>query len=286
MITLYQLLGVSETAPMEEIEAAFKIRASNEKDEKRINQLRMASEILLDDQKRKKYDSDLANYRAKQLLNSINTNYKVKENKEEAKDTKFDPTKYEDMPKEEPVASNNAAPQNVESQSEAGTQKTVTGPQVQTTAADEDDGVEQEFVDNLKKEYEAAQAKQIETERVMNSVKESTEKYTDKVNKKLLKEKQREEKRKLQEMKDAYKEAYVAELRKRGYNAKYPWTRKRIKNLLITIVVTILVAVIAWQIPAVRNPLIEVYESNQFIKIFVDIIIGLFKSIFGIFIKN
>ena len=77
MITLYQLLGVSETAPMEEIEAAFKIRASNEKDEKRINQLRMASEILLDDQKRKKYDSDLANYRAKQLLNSINTNYRI-----------------------------------------------------------------------------------------------------------------------------------------------------------------------------------------------------------------
>ncbi len=284
MITLYQLLGVSETAPMEEIEAAFKIRASNEKDEKRINQLRMASEILLDDQKRKKYDSDLANYRAKQLLNSINTNYKVKENKEEAKDTKFDPTKYEDIPKEEPVASSDAAPQDTGNQGAV----SVAPKQAvaQETVTDEDDGVEQDFVDNLKKEYEEAQAKQIETERVMNSVKESTEKYTDKVNKKLLKEKQREEKRKLQEMKDAYKEAYVAELRKRGYNAKYPWTRKRIKNLLITIVVTILVAVIAWQIPAVRNPLIEVYESNQFIKIFVDIIIGLFKSIFGIFIKK
>jgi len=284
MITLYQLLGVSETAPMEEIEAAFKIKASNEKDEKRINQLRMASEILLDDQKRKKYDSDLANYRAKQLLNSINTNYKVKENKEEAKDTKFDPTKYEDMPKEEPVASSNPAPQNVESQSSVSTAPKQVATQMAPT--EEDDGVEQDFVDNLKKEYEEAQAKQIETERVMNSVKESTEKYTDKVNKKLLKEKQREEKRRLQEMKDAYKEAYVAELRKRGYNAKYPWTRKRIKNLLITIVATILVAVIAWQIPAVRNPLIEVYESNQIIKIVVDIVIGLFKSIFGIFIKN
>ena len=284
MITLYQLLGVSETAPMEEIEAAFKIRASNEKDEKRINQLRMASEILLDDQKRKKYDSDLANYRAKQLLNSINTNYKVKENKEEAKDTKFDPTKYEDIPKEEPIASSDAAPQDTGNQGavSAAPKQVV----AQETATDEDDGVEQDFVDNLKKEYEEAQAKQIETERVMNSVKESTEKYTDKVNKKLLKEKQREEKRKLQEMKDAYKEAYVAELRKRGYNAKYPWTRKRIKNLLITIVATILVVVIAWQIPAVRNPLIEVYESNQFIKIFVDIIIGLFKSIFGIFIRK
>ena len=284
MITLYQLLGVSETAPMEEIEAAFKIKASNEKDEKRINQLRMASEILLDDQKRKKYDSDLANYRAKQLLNSINTNYKVKENKEEAKDTKFDPTKYEDMPKEEPVASSNPAPQNVESQSSVNTAPKQVATQMAPT--EEDDGVEQDFVDDLKREYEEAQAKQIETERVMNSVKESTEKYTDKVNKKLLKEKQREEKKRLQEMKDAYKEAYVAELRKRGYNAKYPWTRKRIKNLLITIVATILVAVIAWQIPAVRNPLIDVYESNQIIKIVVDIVIGLFKSIFGIFINN
>ena len=60
MITLYQLLGVSETAPMDEIEAAYKIKVANEKDEKRINQLRIASEILLDDQKRKKYDVDFS----------------------------------------------------------------------------------------------------------------------------------------------------------------------------------------------------------------------------------
>ena len=70
-----------------------------------------------------------------------------------------------------------------------------------------------------------------------------------------------------------------------GYNQKQPWTLKRIKNLVITIVVIILVCTVAWIIPPIREMLIGIYEDNIIIKSLVDIVAMFVKAILSIFKK-
>ena len=84
----------------------------------------------------------------------------------------------------------------------------------------------------------------------------------------------------------AYNEAYNDYLRKMGYSVKEPWTWKRVKKLLIGITAVILILFIAWQIPAVRNPLVELYNENVIVKSLVDIIKGIIDAIFGVFKSN
>ena len=74
-------------------------------------------------------------------------------------------------------------------------------------------------------------------------------------------------------------------MKKMGYETKEPWTLKRIRNLLITILVIILVCAIAWIIPPIRKILINTYETNIVIKSLVDIIGALVKTIVSIFEK-
>ena len=82
-------------------------------------------------------------------------------------------------------------------------------------------------------------------------------------------------------MAQKYEESYTNYLRSLGYQVKYKWTWDRIKNLLIIIIVTVIVCVIAWQIPPIRNMLIELYQTNPVIKILVDLIISIFRSIWN-----
>ena len=48
----------------------------------------------------------------------------------------------------------------------------------------------------------------------------------------------------------------------------------------------ILILFIAWQIPAVRNPLVELYNENVIVKTLVDVVKGLIDAIFGVFKSN
>ena len=58
------------------------------------------------------------------------------------------------------------------------------------------------------------------------------------------------------------------------------------KNLLIGIFATILVIVIAWQIPMVREPLLDLYNENVIFKTLVDVVASILNAIFGIFKSN
>ena len=82
-----------------------------------------------------------------------------------------------------------------------------------------------------------------------------------------------------QEYKDAYAEAYHAELKKMGYDVKAPWTKKRIKSLIISIIVVILLIFILSKLPFVKNAFIELYNSNDIIKAVVDIFSSIFNGI-------
>ena len=85
MVTIYDLLEVEEDASKDEIEKAYSrlvlefrqdIKFSdetNKENEMIVNKLKLAYEILTDDDKRKKYDYQLAQKRAENLIENISS---------------------------------------------------------------------------------------------------------------------------------------------------------------------------------------------------------------------
>lgn len=83
MVTLYDLLDVKSTSSKEEIEESYKSliveyatnpnlsEEENKENELIISKLKMAYEILIDDEKRKKYDATLAKKKAEALLQNV-----------------------------------------------------------------------------------------------------------------------------------------------------------------------------------------------------------------------
>lgn len=83
-----------------------------------------------------------------------------------------------------------------------------------------------------------------------------------------------------------YLEAYDNYLRSLGYRVKYRWTWDRVKALLITIAVMVLIGIILWMIPITRMYMINFYEENFVVKIIVDIIGSVLSSFISIFKPN
>ena len=83
MVTIYDLLEVEEDASKEEIEKAYSRLVleyrqdikfddkTNKENEMIVNRLKLAYEILTDDAKRKRYDYELAQKRAENLLQNV-----------------------------------------------------------------------------------------------------------------------------------------------------------------------------------------------------------------------
>ena len=83
MVTIYDLLEVNEDASKEEIEQSYQnlvieyqtnpinTPEENKQNEMILNKLKMGYEILMNDEKRKKYDKDLAKKRAEDLIKNI-----------------------------------------------------------------------------------------------------------------------------------------------------------------------------------------------------------------------
>ena len=83
MVTIYDLLEVDENASKEEIEKAYRkliveyrtdpkfSGEDNNNNEIILNKLKLSYEILTDDEKRKRYDEDLAKKRAEELIKNV-----------------------------------------------------------------------------------------------------------------------------------------------------------------------------------------------------------------------
>ena len=237
MVTIYELLEVEEDASKEEIEKAYsrlvlefrqdiKFDAeTNKENEMIVNRLKLAYEILTDDEKRKRYDRQLAEQRAENLIRNIPV-------KEENKEKEYEVEKQEknDVP-------------NVKNE--------IKEESKNESFAKEDDS---ELSEQEKKEIR--KAAQQEFKQKLKKAKKAEEEYN-----------------------EAYNKAYNDYLRKMGYQVKEPWTLKRVKRLLISILIIIVTIFIMWCIPPIRKICIELYENNFIIKALVDLI----KSIFGAF---
>lgn len=279
MVTLYELLGIDENADKETIKNAYEARMGHPAlDDKKKNQLKIAVDILLNDAKREKYNKDLSDYRAQELLKNVTVSQESKEETviEEAKET-------EDIVQEEEFEDED------ENQNESDEQMNSIRNDIFGALAANKERNDNMTEEEKQKEIEEEKVRAAEEER-RAALREIEEQVNQKEYEKILKKQEalnkKERKKAEREYKEKYQEAYVTELRNRGYNVKYPWTWKRVRNLLIGIVIVILVMVIAWQIPFIREPLVELYNENVIIKTLVDVIKGIINAILGIFKSN
>lgn len=83
------------------------------------------------------------------------------------------------------------------------------------------------------------------------------------------------------EYEQKYQNAYENYLRSLGYKIKHKWTWKNYKDFLIAIAVIIVVCLILWFFPPTHNWLVDIYNSNAVIKMFVDIIGGIITGIWN-----
>ena len=244
MKNLYRLLNVEEKASKDEIIAAYDNIIRLETDENKKNQLRIAIDILLNDEKRNKYDNDLNKSRAEQLLKQV----QIKEE-----------TKAEEIKKE---VSNT----NIEEKNRQDAYNKKMDAMIMAEAQRQLDEKNKQQEKNIENKQEP-DFKKIEEEEYRKALKKQ-----EKLRKKQIKKAE-------QEYKDAYAEAYHAELKKMGYDVKAPWTKKRIKSLIISIIVVILLIFILSKLPFVKNAFIELYNSNDIIKAVVDIFSSIFNGI-------
>lgn len=248
MVTIYDLLEVDEKASKEEIEKAYQklileygqspklTPQENADNELILNKVKIAYEILMDEEKRARYDKELSKKRAEELLKNVSVKEETKieeNNSKEYNDDEYDDTQYDDS-------------------------------QIDNSQADDFQVEEVEEDVTLSKEEQKRVQKAAQNEFKAN-----------------LKKAQKAE----EEYNKAYIEAYNSYMRKMGYNPKEPITFKKIKNIFIFIIVTIIVCFIAWIIPPIRNLLINLYNENIIIKALVDIVGMLFEAIMSIFKK-
>ena len=88
---------------------------------------------------------------------------------------------------------------------------------------------------------------------------------------------------------NAYNEAYINTLKSMGYNIKYekPF-KERIRiffSKVFAIIIFIIVCIILWHIPPIKNYFIDMYNTNEFVKIFADIIHNIITSFISLFTK-
>ena len=255
LVTVYDLLEVDEKASKEEIEKSY-LKLVNEykidpnqteemrnQNELILKKLKLAYDILSDDAKREKYDNDLAQKRAEELIKNV--------------------TVKPEEPKEEKIEKPEEAVSNV----------------VQNSSQDnaqDNTNIKYKKVENNQDLYEDESRPEIE---LSDAEKKNIKKAAEKEFKGNLKKAKKAE----EEYNRAYNEAYNNYLRKMGYSVKEPWTWKRVKNLLITILAIIITCTLIWLLPPTRNLLTQIYEENFIVKSLVDIVVMLFDAIISAF---
>ena len=74
----------------------------------------------------------------------------------------------------------------------------------------------------------------------------------------------------------AYYDAYIQDLKNRGYKIRYKKSFTDYVKGIISILITILILFLLWQIPFIKNFFINLYEENDMIRIIVDFICNIF----------
>lgn len=97
-----------------------------------------------------------------------------------------------------------------------------------------------------------------------------------------LKKEEAAQRKKMQEnLNKEYENAYNNYLRSLGYKVKTKWTKEKVRDLLITIAVIIVIAYLLWIIPPTHNWLVSIYENNTIIRTVVNIVVSIVTGVFS-----
>ena len=280
MTTIYDLLEINEDASKEEIENAYnKIilefhidpkldNQANMDNEKILNKIKIAYEILMDDEKRSRYDKELAKRRAEDLLKNV----KIQENKSE--NNSENNQKFRASENYKVIKKVDIPDDSIEQEKE----------HVNNVSKNNTNNIEYERTNNSKVYNDNSSEDKLSKKEIKKNKKNAQNDF----NEKLKKAKQIQKERQAQdEYNSAYEKAYNSYLKKMGYGLGRRSKRifTRIKKTLIIIIAIFLTGFIFWMIPSFRNTMISLYEENDIIHILVNIIASFFKAIFSIFKK-
>ena len=76
----------------------------------------------------------------------------------------------------------------------------------------------------------------------------------------------------------AYHDAYIQDLKNRGYKIRYKKTFKDYLTGFISIIITLFVFYLLWNIPFIQNFLINLYEENAILRAIVDVFLDIFRK--------
>lgn len=89
---------------------------------------------------------------------------------------------------------------------------------------------------------------------------------------------------------NAYNQAYINSLKNMGYQITYEKSfKERLKTFFTTIFaifIFIIICFILWHIPFIKNYFLDLYNNNEIIKIFVDILNNILSSFISLFNNN
>lgn len=75
----------------------------------------------------------------------------------------------------------------------------------------------------------------------------------------------------------AYHDAYIQDLKNRGYKIRYKKSFKDYINGLISLIITIIILFLLYQLPFVKQYFKTLYMENGLFKVFIDFIASIFK---------
>ncbi len=248
MITIYDLLEIEEDASKEEIEDAYnkilyKYRQdpsfseqTNQENEMIMNKIKIAYEILADENKRKRYDSDLSKKRAESLLKGLGQN--EEDEIENPQEDEKDSAEVKDSSEDDALVNNQSSKEKPK----------------------------YDFDDGDVNKYENEDIDEDDVELTKEEQEKLRKVAKDEFKKNLIKAKKAEE-----EYKKAYAEAYDDYMNKNKYVKNQSMTLRKFITTFVSLVVIVLVVFIIVHLPPVREAMNTIYEENIIIKSIVDI---------------
>ena len=76
-----------------------------------------------------------------------------------------------------------------------------------------------------------------------------------------------------------YRNLYENYFRSLGYRVPHKWTLKEVKMFFLVIITIIILFIILWLVPVSHDWMVNLYNSNVFVQIIVNLFIGIMKGI-------
>lgn len=91
---------------------------------------------------------------------------------------------------------------------------------------------------------------------------------------------QKEEEKMQEDLNKEYQNAYENYLQSLGYRIKRGWTKERIRDIFIVLLIMAGIIAILWFIPPSHDWMVNFYEENPILKTIIDVIVAIITGIF------